>query len=170
MKKGGELIHLARKYRKGDLKGSFLAIGATGKQSVNEKIATEARRLGCLVNIVDSPSLCDFFVPSFLRRGDLIISVSTGGKSPALAKKIKKELEKIYTDEYEEFLDWMGKVREEVGNKTKDENKRKKIFQSIVLSGVLDLLKRGQKEKAREHFLKLIQGKLNADKGYRSKP
>lgn len=164
MKEEGKIIHLSREYQKGDLKNSFLVIGATQKASINEEIAREAREVKALVNIVDSPLLCDFFVPSLLRRGKLTISISTDGASPALAKKIKKELGKLYGEEYAEFLDWMEKTRSKIIKSVKNKDKRKKIFNCLVGSDVLDLLKRGQREKAREHFLQLIKEECNFGK------
>ncbi len=68
--------------------------------TVNGRIARDARALGIPVNIVDDPARCDFILPSVVERGDLLIAVSTGGKSPALAKKLRKELEDAYGPEY----------------------------------------------------------------------
>lgn len=157
MKEKGQITHLPREYRRGDLKDSFLVVGATRKASVNREVAKEAREVRALVNVVDSPLLCDFFVPSFLRKGKLIISISTQGTSPALAKRIKTELEKAYGEEYTQFLDWMGEVREKIIRRVRNKNKRKEILSCLVESEVLPLLKKGQREKARDCFLRLIQ-------------
>ena len=91
--KAGKLVHIRREYRTGDLEGAFLVIGATDNEDINRQVACDAEKTGILVNIVDVPKLCNFIVPSKVERGDLIISISTGGTSPALAKKIRKQLE-----------------------------------------------------------------------------
>ncbi len=152
--KESKLIYKKKAYQNGDIKGFFLVIGATDSMEINEIISTEAKELEILYNIVDIPDLCNFFVPSVVNSGDLKIAISTNGKSPALAKKIRKELEDIYGDEYVVFLDYLGKVRENL-KKSKDmtEEKRTKIFKNIVYSDALNYLKNGEKEK----FMKEIE-------------
>lgn len=172
IKKEGKITHVCRQYRKEDVENSFLVIGATQKRKVNEKIATEAKEKGSLVNIVDSPFLCNFFVPSFLKRGRLTISISTEGASPFLSKKVGEELERIYGEEYETFLDWMEQIREVVIKNVKDKYRRKQIFSHVVNCEILDLLRAGEKEKAKKHFFDFIKRSINAyaDKSGRFKP
>ena len=79
-----------------DLTAQNLVIGATDDENVNGQIAKNARARGIPVNIVDDPAGCDFILPSVVERGDLLIAVSTGGKSPALARKVREELEEAY--------------------------------------------------------------------------
>lgn len=160
MKQKEQIIHLPREYRRGDVKGSFLVMGATGKESVNKEVAKEARTYGSLVNIVDSPSLCDFFVPSLLRRGNLTLSISTEGRSPALAKKIKEDLRKRYGEEYRVFLNWMGEARKAILEKVKDRNRRKIIFHHLTNSKTLNLLRQGKREEARRYFLNCIKNTI----------
>lgn len=164
MKKEGKIIHFPREYQQGDVKDSFLVIGATQNKSVNKKVAREARKMGVVVNVVDSPFLCDFFVPSIFKKGKLTVSISTEGASPALAKRIREELEEIYGEEYGEFLDWMQQVRGKVIKKIKDQNRREEIFYRLVDSKVLDLFKKGKREKVREYLRQLVQEEGNKDK------
>jgi len=88
----GEVLWHAREFVPGDLNGMFLAIAATDLQPVNHTVAEEARARGILVNSVDDPPDCDFFYPSVVRRGDLQIAISTAGKSPALAQRLREEI------------------------------------------------------------------------------
>jgi precorrin-2 dehydrogenase/sirohydrochlorin ferrochelatase len=92
-KTGGRIAHIARSYRTGDARGAFLVVAATESADVNTKVAGDATSL---VNVVDVPSLCSFIAPSIVKRGPLQLAISTGGVSPALAKSIRRELEKIY--------------------------------------------------------------------------
>jgi precorrin-2 dehydrogenase/sirohydrochlorin ferrochelatase len=85
--KKGEIRFLGKEFRKNHLDGAFVVIAATDDQILNCRISEQAREKGILINTVDQPSECNFIVPSVLRRGDLLIAVSTSGKSPALAEK-----------------------------------------------------------------------------------
>ena len=104
LQEAGSLEIERRKFRVEDLGAIFLVISATDDRDVNELVAKEARRQGTLVNVVDVPDLCNFYVNARVRRGDLTISVSTGGASPALAGKIRREIEGVYGEEYADFL------------------------------------------------------------------
>jgi len=140
-------------YEDGDLKGFFLAYSATDNSSVNRKVFNEAKREGILLNVVDVPKLCNFIVPSVVDRGDLLIAISTSGKSPALAKKIRKHLEREFGEEYAVFLDIMGKVREKVLTRSKESDTSKRIFEKLVNSPLLEWIRKGEKEKV-DRFLK----------------
>jgi len=110
----GELDTISRDYRKGDLGGAVLVIAATGDRAVNAIVAGDARESGILVNAVDDPENCDFIVPSCVRRGDLTVAISTGGRSPALARKIRTQLEDELATRYAPLASLAGEVREEV--------------------------------------------------------
>ena len=90
------------------LEGMFLVIGATDDPEVNQRISLEARSRNLLCNIVDKPRECNFIVPSQVHRGDLVIAVSTGGRSPALAKKIRQDLENLFPDIYSSLCGLVG--------------------------------------------------------------
>ncbi|MFA5055656.1 MAG: NAD(P)-dependent oxidoreductase [Dehalococcoidia bacterium] len=109
-----KIIAAKRPYADGDLAGAFVIIAATDDADVNRRAAAEAEKLGVLVNVVDVPELSNFIVPSHLRRGDLSIAVSTGGASPALARRIRERLEAEFGDEYAALLALAGRARSEL--------------------------------------------------------
>jgi siroheme synthase-like protein len=94
------------------LDGALLVIAATGNPVVNEKVYRAALKRGVLCNSVDEPARCDFYYPAVVRRGDLQIAISTAGKSPALAQRIRRELEEQFDASYIAWLNWLGSVRE----------------------------------------------------------
>ena len=142
-----------KSYEEGDLKGFFLAYSATDNSSVNRKVFNEAKREGILLNVVDVPKLCNFIVPSVVDRGDLLIAISTSGKSPAMAKKIRQRLEKEFGREYAIFLNIMGKVRAKLLTRSKESDTNKRMFEKLVNSPLLEWIKKGEKEKV-DRFLK----------------
>lgn len=107
----GLLRHLAEEYREGAALDYFLVITCTDSEAVNRKIFEECRRAGILCNAVDDPSYCDFYASAVVRRGDLQIAISTGGSSPALAQRIRKQLEREFGPEYGSWTDWLGRMR-----------------------------------------------------------
>jgi len=106
----GHVAHRSRRFRRWDTRGCAVVIAATGEPAVDAAVAAEARRRHALVNVVDDPARCDFIVPSVLRRGQLQIAVSTGGRSPALARDIRRGLEPLFSAE-------LGTVIEEAGRR-----------------------------------------------------
>ena len=144
----GSIEVRARRFEPGDLEGAFVAIAATDDQNTNERIASEARERKVLINVVDVPQLCDFIVPSYLRRGDLTIAISTSGGSPSLAKKVRTRLEQEFGEEYSALSRLTGEVRAEF--------KRNGIRVSasdwesaLDVDSILDLIKQGKEEEAR---------------------
>jgi len=105
---------IGRRYQAGDLAEFELAFVATDDPAVSALVFTEGRRLGVWVNTADDPAHCDFILPSVLRRGDLTVAVSSGGKSPALARTIREELELYFTDEYALLANLAAEAREEL--------------------------------------------------------
>lgn len=89
----GRVTVMSRSYREGDLEGTLLAVAATDDPEVNAAVQQEGRRRGCLVNVVDTLPLCDFITPSVVRRGDLTVAISTCGRAPAYAARLRRELE-----------------------------------------------------------------------------
>lgn len=147
-------------YKHGDLKGFVLAYSATNNPEANKAVFKEAKREGILLNIVDVPELCNFIVPAVIEQGDLLITVSTSGKSPAMAKHIRQMLEKEFGREYAIFLKIMGKVREKVLTKSKDSVKNKKVFEKIIKSPMLKWIREGKKKEMNK-FLKEILEKID---------
>jgi precorrin-2 dehydrogenase/sirohydrochlorin ferrochelatase len=101
----------ARRFVRTDIRRCRVVMAATGMPRVDENVAREARRCGALVNVVDRPAACDFIVPSVLRRGELQIAVSTGGRSPALARDIRRRLESQFGPEYGDLVERVGQAR-----------------------------------------------------------
>ena len=102
---------LRRRYRRGDLRGARLAIAATDDLAVNEAVCAEAERRNLLVNCVAPPAAGNFIVPSLVQRGGITLAISTGGASPAFAKRLRRDLERFVGDEYPELLKRMSATR-----------------------------------------------------------
>lgn len=139
-----------REFQALDLEHVFMAFVATDDNQVNASLSKICRERGILVNAVDDPPHCDFYVPSILKRNSLVLAISTGGKSPAFARRLRQELEELITPAYGEFTDILGEQRELIKERIEDIEVRKRIFEELVYSDILDLLKAGEKEKARE--------------------
>ena len=114
MVKQGKVQAVRRDYAEGDLAGAVIVVAATNDNDLNAKVAQEAKARGVLINAVDDSQHCDFIVPSHLRRGDVTIAISTGGRSPALARKIRTELEKDLATKYAPLASLVGGVRSEL--------------------------------------------------------
>lgn len=130
--------HIARCYRKGDLRGSFLVIAATDNPSVNTQVAKDAPSL---VNVVDVPRECSFIAPSVIKRGPLTIAISTGGISPAFSKTIRQELEKIYGPEIGEYLTFVGSIRKKALAGISDKKKRSRFLKELASARILQSLR-----------------------------
>ncbi len=141
--KEGKIAFLGHEFSESHLEGAFMVIAGTDDPLLNRHVSEKAKEKGLLVNAVDQPSDCNFIVPSILRRGDLLIAVSTSGKSPALAKKVREELEKTFGKEYESLLILMGRLRQEVLSQGLSQEENRKIFQKLVNSHILEAIGRG---------------------------
>ena len=108
------IVHVDRQYQRVDLKAYAVVIAATDDAATNERVAADARQSGVLVNVVDEPALCDFIVPSVVRRGDVVLAISTGGLSPALARWLRQELESYLSDDFERLAQLLAEVRGEL--------------------------------------------------------
>jgi len=111
---GAAVTVIARPYEDGDLAGAFLAVAATGDAAETARIFAEAEREGVLLNAVDDPARCHFAVPAVLRRGDLTVTVSTGGRAPGYARRLRDELSRVVGAEYGALVDLIGDVRAEL--------------------------------------------------------
>jgi precorrin-2 dehydrogenase / sirohydrochlorin ferrochelatase len=114
MAEAGEVAWHRREYAAGDLAGQFLAVAATGDSAVNRAVFAEAEAAGILINVVDDPPFCDFYFPSVVRRGDLQIAISTAGASPALAQRLRKEINALLPLDAGDWLAELGNLRREV--------------------------------------------------------
>jgi len=151
------LVRLCRKtYEPGDLAGAFIVVAATTDQAMIEAIWRETQERNQPVNIVDVPRYCSFILPSILRRGKLTVAVSTEGASPALAKRIRQQLEEDFPPAYEAYIELAALVRthlrwQGVAYETRDE-----FFQQFMASPVLALLEAGEVARALEVAAELL--------------
>ncbi|WP_373497836.1 bifunctional precorrin-2 dehydrogenase/sirohydrochlorin ferrochelatase [Desulfococcus sp.] len=122
----------------------FLVIAATDNPAVNARVGADARRRGVLCNIADRPEACDFTLPAVVSRGDLTITVSTSGRSPALARKLRKELETLLGEEYAVGLRLMGAVRKKLLGEGRDPETHKIQFRRVIDGGLISLIKEGR--------------------------
>jgi precorrin-2 dehydrogenase / sirohydrochlorin ferrochelatase len=135
-----------RAYETGDLDGCFLVIAATERNETNVRVYEDAEARQMLCNVVDVTHLCNFILPSIMRRGDLAIAVSTGGASPALARRIRLALEQDYGDEYGVAMELLGSLREEAKARYPDPKERKVLFERIVYSDFMAMVRAGDVE------------------------
>ena len=148
----GIISFVKRRYVTEDLEGCFLVISAVDDSETNSKIADDCLERNILVNVVDDPARCSFTVPSVLRRGPLCVAVSTQGKSPLLAKKIREQLEDLFGPEYSEFVELMGRIRQQVMENVSDREKRRRIFECLIDSNILELIREGKRESIKEQI------------------
>ena len=137
----GRVVVHERSYAPGDLLGFTLVFAATDDEVLQQRIAVEAQEVGALVNVVDRPALCSFIVPALVSRGDLTVAISTGGASPALARKIRQTLERQFGEEYALVLQVLARVRELVSNDTHSSEERQRLFIALVESPLLDYVR-----------------------------
>src|SRR5438876_119090 len=123
----GVLTWKARKFDPTDLDGMLLVIAATSLPELNASVFKEARERKVLCNAVDDPANCDFYYPAVVRRGDLQIAISTAGRSPALAQRLRRELELQFGPQYQSFLDELGLQRRKLLRDSDAERKRRRM-------------------------------------------
>jgi len=150
MKAEGRLSHIRAEYSRDLIGGAFLVIGATDRAEVNEAVSRDARKQGILVNIVDDPGRCNFILPALYRRGDLLIAITTGGKSPALAKRLRKEMARHFGPEYDIFLEIMGQIRGKIISRGYPPEKNRTLFESIIDSDIIGHIREKRWDKVRE--------------------
>jgi len=156
----GAVTLIQRKYQKGDLQGATLAIAATDERDTNFQVSCDARERAILVNVVDEPASSDFIVPSYFSRGDITIAISTAGRSPALARKIKTRLEEEFGNEYAVLVRLVSDVRQKIKRlgKTVDTERWQA---ALELDTLLALIRKGDEDGAR----RLLLNNLNSPTG-----
>ena len=136
----GRVQSLGPEYQIDHLKGVALVFAATSDQEINQKVSRDAMAAGILVNVVDQPELCSFIVPASVVRGDLVISVSSSGASPALAARLRQRLENEFGPEYDDFLRLMAVIRPKLLAEGRGHKENRSLFRALVDSDLLDLL------------------------------
>ncbi|MBI2368941.1 MAG: bifunctional precorrin-2 dehydrogenase/sirohydrochlorin ferrochelatase [Deltaproteobacteria bacterium] len=134
----GRIGWTPRPLRRGDLRGATLVFGATDDARTNQRLAAEARRAGILVNVADTPGCCDFFMPAVVRRGELVVGISTGGNSPALARRLREELGRSLGPEYRLLVRLLGRARTRVLAVRQGPRANRALFTGLVRSPLLD--------------------------------
>ena len=149
----GELTLLQRPYQQGDLAGFFLVVAATNDPAVNRAVFSEATSIGILCNAVDDPPFCDFYFPSVVRRGDLQIAISTAGASPALAQRLRKELNTQLPLDLGDWLTDLGNLRREVVATEPLNESRRLLLHELAQREVCGYDQCPSRQLAREHAL-----------------
>ncbi|HEY6268048.1 MAG TPA: bifunctional precorrin-2 dehydrogenase/sirohydrochlorin ferrochelatase [Candidatus Acidoferrum sp.] len=138
-----------RPFEPADLDGMFLVIAATSSTELHERIFEEATRRAVLCNIVDVPPLCDFYYPSVVQRGALQIAISTAGQSPALAQRLRKQLEDQFGPEYEEWLAQLGESRDKLHATDMDPDERKRVLHADATEEAFEAFLRTRRQSKR---------------------
>ena len=153
----GQLRWERRPYQAGDLEGAWLVVAAPDDRSWNAAVWEEAQARRVWVNAVDDPQHCTFIAPAVYRQGELVLAISTSGKAPALAVRLRDRLAAHLGPEYAAFLELAAELRGELVRRIPQFERRRALWYRILDSGVLDDLRAGARERARERFLRLVE-------------
>ncbi len=151
-----KIILKCRKVSLNDLKGAYLVIAATTDRKTNALVSKYCQKKNILINVVDFPKDCNFILPSVVRRGALTISISTDGVSPALARKIREDLEKNFGAEYTKLLRLLKGIRPLAIKKIKSMSARKAFFQKAFQPKLISLLKQNKEKQARQMLERIL--------------
>lgn len=127
------LQHLRAEYRTGMAQGYFLVIACTDSEAVNRAVYEEATASGAIINAVDDPAYCNFYAPAVVSRGEFQIAISTGGASPALAQRVRRELEEQFGVEYGPWTDWLGRTRSALRETLPASERRKQLIRMLAM-------------------------------------
>jgi precorrin-2 dehydrogenase/sirohydrochlorin ferrochelatase len=154
----GKITLIQRAYQAGDLAGVFLAIAATDEASVNHAVWTEATVRGCLVNVVDDPEHSTFILPAILQRGEMSVAITTGGGSPALARRLRERLEHSIGPEYGALTEIMAALRPELRASLPSAEARLQAALRIVDSNILNVIKEQGRDAALTYAREQLYG------------
>jgi len=154
LKDKGLIYHIDAEYSGDLIDQAVLVIGATDDEKTNARISEDASGKGIPVNIVDDPQKCDFILPAIAQRGDLVMAIGTGGKSPALARHLREELEEQYGREYAILLNILGTLRTKM---EKNAGIGRDWFDALMAAGILELIKAKDSQKVQD-IVKKITG------------
>ena len=152
----GAIRYLARQVRPADLRGAWLVYAATDEPRVNELVSRTAAARRVFANVVDKTPLCSFIAPAIFRRGALTIAISTGGASPALAKKLRRDLERTVGHGYAPMLRLLAGLRGLAKRRLPGPRERKRYFDALVRGRVFGLVRDGRRREARQAALALL--------------
>jgi siroheme synthase-like protein len=160
----GRVTYIRRAYRPGDLQGAFIVICATDQTEINHQVWGEANANRQLVNVVDDTPHCNFIAPSIARQGDLTIAISTAGKAPALAVRLREKFQQQVGPHHARFLALAGKLRQPLAEHIPDFETRKALWYRLVDSDVLEMLARGDEESALQKISAIVGFPFQAEK------
>lgn len=135
----------------------YLVIAATTNRRVNAAISFSCLKKGILINVVDSPGECNFILPSVVRRGPMTISISTEGISPAMAKKIRQDLERQFGFEYAKLLHIIKEIRPRALKKLKSLQSKKAFFQKALQPEIFGLIKKHKQKQAKRKLERILK-------------
>ena len=153
----GAVVTRKTDFMDGDLEGFFLVIAATGDAQQNARIAAEAGRRGILFNAVDDPPNCGFILPAIHRQGDLTVAISTGGRCPAVAVRLRDRIAREIGPEYERLVKMLGELRREIAARVPDFEERRRLWYRLADSEALALLREGAPEQAQSVLRELVE-------------
>ncbi len=153
----GEISLVERGYRPGDLRGAFLVIAATDDPAVQEQIHAEAESGNILLNVADVPKWCNFILPATVRRGDLAVSISTGGASPALARRIRQDLESRFGPEYEVLLSIMAELRPLILAAGQGHAENKVLFERLLHPDMVEWIRQRQWDTIEDYMREVLE-------------
>ena len=152
----GTVQHLNPEYSAQYLQGMDLILVATNDKELNQQAAQDARKEGIWCNIADRPELCDFILPSLITRGDLLVAISTSGSSPALARKLREDLESFLVVEYDPFLNLLRKIRIRLFKEGRSPAENQKLLEALVYSPILNWIRQGNLERIETHLKEVL--------------
>lgn len=158
----GRVTRIDRDYLKGDLNGAFLVISTLFDPVANRRIWQEAIESDILINALDDVAHCNFIFPSVVRQGDLTVAISTSGKAPALAVRLRQQMEQTFGPEYARFLALAGHIRKVLPQRHPDFETRKALWYELVDSDVIDLLRQGDERLACQRITEIMDIALEA--------
>lgn len=159
----GKIEWIDREYLQGDLKEAFLVIAATDDEETQKQVFKEASAGNLLLNVADVPQRCNFILPATARQGDLAVSVSTAGKSPALARKIRVELEKRFGPEYRILVEVLGSVRPKILAAGLPQSENEQIFKKLLHDDMAEWIRKGEKDRLEKHLLAILEERIGTD-------
>ncbi len=159
----GTIEWLRREYRDSDLDGVFLVFAATSQPAVQQQIAEQAKTCGVLLNSADSPDQCDFQVPAQIRRGGLLIAVSTGGASPALSALIKQRLYLQFGPEYGDLVDLLARIRTQVVDGSSESETNKELFRQLLEQPLAEMIRARRWEEIRTRLEAILPETIDCE-------
>jgi len=166
----GGIRWIKREYRAGDLEQAFLVIAATDDEETQKQVFDEAAAHNLLLNVADVPHRCNFILPAVVRQGDLIIAISTAGKSPALARKLRMELEKRFGVEYRVLVDILGAVRPVILAAGLEQSDNEQLFKQLLHDDMPGWIRTRDWSSLENHFEKVLGARVTDDWLQRIRP